>query len=265
MRITSIASGSTGNCIYINSDNAHIIVDAGISKKRIEEGLNTFGISLNEIDAILITHEHIDHISALGVISRKYGIPMYATEETIQAILNVKSMGELSNGLFFPVKPDEVFFIEGMRIRPFKISHDAANPVAYRIEACNQALAVLTDLGKYDDYIVENISGLDAIFLEANHDKNMLQVGRYPYYLKQRILGEKGHLSNDSSGRLLSGILHDKLKHIILGHLSRENNYDRLAYETVKGEINSGDNGYKEDDFPIHIAKYNSVLDLIEF
>lgn len=265
MRISSIASGSSGNCIYVGSSDTHMIIDAGISKKRIEEGLNHIGISLQDINAILITHEHIDHISGIGVVARKYDIPMYATKETIDAVLSTKSIGSVSSELFHSINTDETFNINQMSIRPFRISHDAANPVAYRIEDNDKSLAVLTDLGFYNDYIIDNISDIDTILLEANHDKNMLQVGKYPYYVKQRILSEKGHLSNETSGKLLSNILHDKLKHIILGHLSRENNYDKLAFETVKNEINIGDNHYNANDFPIHIAKYNQVLDLIEF
>lgn len=264
MRISSIASGSTGNCIYVGSDNTHIIIDAGVSKKRIEEGLNSFDISLNDITAILITHEHIDHINGLGVVSRKYNIPMFATPGTVQAILETKSIGNIPDGLLNSIHPDQSFSINDLDIRPFKISHDAVNPVAYRIKNHEHSLAVLTDLGKYDDYIIQNIKGVDTILIEANHDTNMLQVGKYPYYLKQRILGDKGHLSNESCGRLLTNILHDKLKNIILGHISRENNYEMLAYETVKTEISAADNPFKADDFPIHIAKYNNVLELIE-
>ena len=188
MRISSIASGSSGNCVYIGTDDTHIIIDAGISRKKTEEGLNHIGLSLSDINAILITHEHSDHIKGLGVISRKHNIPMYATNETLEAILTTKSIGEIPKDLLFNIETDESFSIKDLTIKPFKISHDAANPVAYRVESENKSLAVLTDLGKYDDYIIENISNLDTIFLEANHDKIMLQVGKYPYFLKQRIL-----------------------------------------------------------------------------
>ncbi|SHI93042.1 MBL fold metallo-hydrolase [Parasporobacterium paucivorans] len=266
MNITTIASGSTGNCIYVGSGDTHILIDAGISKKRIEEGLmNSVGISLKDISAILITHEHIDHTNGLGVVLRKYDIPVYATQETVQEILTIGSLGKMQSEHFNTIRPDEFFHVDDLRIKPFMISHDAANPVAFRLEDKDRTLAVLTDLGRYDDYIMENIAGADAILLEANHDVNMVQTGSYPYYLKQRILSDKGHLSNENAGKLLSGFLHDKVRHIVLGHLSRENNYDMLAYETVRTEIMSADNEYKADDFPIHIAKYNCVSELIEF
>lgn len=265
MKISSIASGSTGNCIYINDNNTNIIIDAGISKKKIEEGLNQNNTSLEDINGILITHEHSDHIKGLGVISRKYNIPMYGTKETLFAILKTTSLGEINKDLLRPIEPDVSFCINELKIKPFKISHDAKNPVAYRVETDTKAVAVVTDLGEYNDYIISNLEGLDTILIEANHDVNMLQVGAYPYYIKQRILSELGHLSNETSGKLLSELLHDNLKTIILGHISRENNYEGLAYETVKSEITLSNNKYKSEDFQIITAKYNEVSEIIEF
>lgn len=265
MKIASIASGSSGNCIYISNNNTNIIIDAGISMKRIDEGLSKCNTCLKDIDGILITHEHIDHIKGIGVISRKYNIPMYGTSETIKGILRTTSLGEVDKDLFSPIEAEKEFFINELKIKPFSISHDAKNPVAYRVESYDRSVAVVTDLGKYDDYIVSNLEGLDAVLIEANHDVNMLQVGTYPYYLKQRILSEIGHLSNEDSGKLLNEILHDGMKNIILGHISRENNYERLAFETIKSEINISENKYRSDDFNIITAKYNEVSELIEF
>ena len=124
-------------------------------------------------------------------------------------------------------------------------------------------MGIATDLGKYNDYIIENLQGLDALLLEANHDIRMLQVGKYPYYLKQRILGDRGHLSNENAGRLLCRLLHDNLKAIFLGHLSRENNYEELAYETVCSEVTLGDNPYKSKDFRIQVAKRDLISDVV--
>ena len=137
---------------------------------------------------------------------------------------------------------------------PFAISHDAAEPVAYRFECGEKSTAVATDMGVYNDYIVEHLKGLDTVLLEANHDIQMLQVGPYPYPLKQRILGERGHLSNESAGQLLCRILHDNIKKIYLGHLSKENNYAELAYETVRLEIELDPVDYKSGDFDIQVA-----------
>ena len=262
MRLCSIASGSSGNCICVGTESHHVLIDAGISGKRVESGLEQIGLKANEMNGILITHEHSDHISGLGVLSRRYGLPIYATEKTIQAILSVRSIGKIDESLFHVIKPDEKFSIGDMQIEPIHISHDAADPVAYLLAQGRKKMGVVTDLGKYDKYIIDKLQGLDVLLLEANHDIHMLQVGSYPYPLKQRILGERGHLSNESSGQLLNHVLHDKLKAILLGHLSQENNYAKLAYETVRLEIDMGDTPYKADDFPIHVAKRDTISEV---
>ena len=263
MRMCSIASGSSGNCIYVGSDHTHLLVDTGISRKRIEEGLKKLEIKGEEIDGVLITHEHSDHIQGLGVLSRKYELPIYATKGTIEGISGSTSLGKMPDGLFHTIRADEPFRLGDIEVKPFAISHDACEPTGYRFECGGRSAAVATDLGKYDEYTVSNLTGLDAVLLEANHDIHMLEVGVYPYYLKQRILGDKGHLSNELSGRLLCDILHDNLKHIILGHLSKENNYARLAYETVKLEVTLGDNDYKGEDLDMFVAGRDSVSDII--
>ena len=136
MRLVSIASGSSGNCIYIGSDNTHILVDAGISNKRIEQGLNEIGLKGNDINAVVITHEHSDHTKGLGVLARKYGVPIYGTKETLEEIGEMKYLGEYPRELFCPVRPDVEFTVGDLNIQPFSIDHDAANPVAYRVNHC---------------------------------------------------------------------------------------------------------------------------------
>ena len=209
MRMCSIASGSSGNCIYVGSDDTHLLVDTGISKKRIEEGLKTLELKGEDLDGILITHEHSDHIQGLGVFSRKYEIPIYATPGTIMGIKSYSGLGKMPEGLYREIRADEPFELGDMTVKPFAISHDANEPSGYRLEQGGKSVAVATDLGKYDSYTVECLRNLDAVLLEANHDIHMLEVGGYPYYLKQRILGDRGHLSNELSGRLLCDILHD--------------------------------------------------------
>lgn len=263
MRLCSIASGSSGNCIYVGSDATHLLVDVGISGKRTESGLNSLGISARDLDGILITHEHADHISGLGVLARKYEIPIYATPGTIDAIQNSSSLGKIDRELFREVKADEKLIIKDLTVNPMRISHDAAEPVAYRIGYGNKKVGICTDLGIYNDYTVECLRGMDALLIEANHDVNMLQVGPYPYYLKQRILGDRGHLSNENSGRLLSRIIHDKLQAIILGHLSKENNLPELAYEAVRMEITMGNNPYNANDFNLQVANRSEVSPVI--
>lgn len=240
-----------------------MLVDVGISGKRTELGLNSLGVTGEDLDGILITHEHADHISGLGVMARKYHVPIYATRGTIDAILSSGSVGKVEESLFHEVCADRKMTIKDLTVNPMRISHDAAEPVAYRIAYGSRKIGVCTDLGVYNDYTVECLKGMDAILIEANHDVNMLQVGPYPYYLKQRILGERGHLSNENSGRLLSRILHDKLQNIILGHLSKENNLPELAYEAVRMEITMGDNPYHANDFRMQVANRNEVSPVI--
>lgn len=263
MELCSIASGSSGNCICVGSDQCHVLVDAGISGKRIEAGLNSVDLKTEEMQGILVTHEHIDHIAGLGVLARRYGIPMYATTGTIDAILHTRSVGKIDETLFCEVHPEVDFTIGDLTIEPIAVSHDAAEPVAYKFRQEGKSLAVITDLGKYDEEIIAKLKNLDALLLEANHDVHMLQVGAYPYSLKQRILGDRGHLSNELSGRLLGEILHDAFKTVILGHLSKENNYEALAYETVRQEVSLGDNPYHGDDFPMFVAKRDEPSQMI--
>ena len=263
MRMCSIASGSSGNCIYVGSDNTHLLVDTGISKKRIEEGLHELEIKGEELDGILVTHEHSDHIQGLGVFCRKYEIPVYATAGTIRGIEECHSLGKMPAGLLHPIEVDKPFALGEIEVHPFAVSHDANEPCGYRLESNRRAVAVATDLGMYDNYIVNHLQNLDAVLLEANHDVHMLEVGSYPYPLKRRILGDKGHLSNELSGRLLCDILHKNLQHIVLGHLSKENNYARLAYETVKLEVTLGENEFKGEDLHMFVAKRDEVSEIL--
>lgn len=254
MRLCSIASGSSGNCIYVGSDSTHLLVDTGISKKRIEESLLELEVKGEELNGILITHEHSDHIQGLGVFCRKYEIPIYATKGTIAGICGCKTIGAIPEGLFRQIESNQAFDVGDVTVKPFSISHDANEPIGFRIENGEQAVAVATDFGNYNEYIVDNLKNLDAVVLEANHDVHMLEVGPYPYHLKRRVLGEYGHLSNELSGRLLCKILHDGMKHIVLGHLSKENNFPELAYETVKLEVTMSDIPYNGADIPLMVA-----------
>lgn len=263
MDICSIASGSSGNCIYVGNGNTHVLIDAGISGKRIEEGLNKIGLKTSDLDGILLTHEHSDHIASVGLISRKYEIPLYATKGTFDGILSSKTTGKIDTELFNVIKAPEEFCIEDLAVKPIKVSHDANEPVAYRIGCGGCSVGVCTDLGTYDETIIKGFSGVNALVIEANHDVNMLEVGKYPYYLKQRILGDKGHLSNETCGRLLCRLLHDDLKSVILGHLSHENNLAELAFETVRLEILLDECEYKPNDFEISVAKRGEMSELI--
>ncbi len=263
MKLCSIASGSSGNSIYVGNDSTNVLIDAGITTKRIVTGLDELSVNPNELSGILITHEHIDHIGGLGVFLRKYKVPVYATKGTIKGIKDNSKLGEFDTSLLHEINTDIEFNLGDITIRPFKTSHDANEPCGYVLHDDKSRVAVATDLGVYTDYTIEALSGLDALLLEANHDVKMLEVGSYPYYLKQRILSERGHLSNEAAGRLLTRILNDHFKGVLLGHISEENNYERLAYETVKMEVSMGDCPYNGGDFPIEIASRSHMSEII--
>ena len=250
----TIASGSSGNCTFVGTDTTSLLVDAGVSKKKIEEGLNKIDLSLKNVDGILITHEHIDHVRAIGVISRNQGIPLYATPQTCCEISTMSSLGDFDRSLLNPIKVDELFNIGDISIEAHSIWHDAVDPVCYSLYGDNKKVSIATDMGDYDDYLVEALKDSDGILVEANHDIRMLECGSYPYTLKQRILGKRGHLSNEAGGRLLRSLLNEHVKAAFIGHLSKENNYPELAYETVKLEI--ADNPYTKDvrDFNLCVA-----------
>ncbi len=267
MRFVSIASGSSGNCTYIGSENSHILVDAGISCKRITDSLKELDVKPQELNGIFITHEHSDHIQGVRVMAKKYGVPIYGTKDTLAKIREYDKKKEIDEALYCPLQPDVLVHAGDLEVNPFSSSHDAADPVVYRIEEGTKerkkAVAVVTDLGVYSQYTINHLIGLDAILLEANHDLKMLETGPYPYYLKRRIMGNYGHLSNEASGQLLNEILHDGLKGIVLGHLSKENNYEALAYETVCLEVTMGEKPYTAADFPISVAKRDTMSDII--
>lgn len=265
MKLCSLASGSSGNCIFAGSETTSLLFDAGLSGKKTEQGLNTFGYTGSDIDALFVTHEHADHVKGLGVLARKLGLPIYATAGTIREIRRSSSLGQIPKELFHTIRADEPVQIGDITVEPFSISHDAAEPVAYRVASGHRSAAIATDMGTYTDYTIRHLQFVDALLLEANHDVRMLETGRYPYPLKRRILSDHGHLSNETSGQLLCEILHDGLRHILLGHLSAENNYPALAYETVCAEVTMGENPWKASDFPIEVARRDQCGSLLEF
>lgn len=233
MEFCTIASGSGGNCTYIGTDYTKILIDAGISGKKIEEGLANLSLTGDRIDALFITHEHTDHIKGAGILSRRFDIPVFATEDTWTAM--EKELGHIAPGNRRIVYRDEVCAINDLCVKPFRIPHDAADPVGYSVFTERKKITLATDIGHVTDTIRENIEESDLLLLEANHDVEMLKRGSYPRALKQRILGEKGHLSNHTAGELLAEIMTGRMKYVFLGHLSEENNNPHLAYETVEG------------------------------
>jgi len=261
VKICSLASGSEGNCLYIGSEETHILLDVGISGKRVKEGLAVIDIEPTQIDGILVTHEHSDHVKGLGVLSRRYKKFIYTVEKTFDVICRTPSIGIIDRALFREIIEDTPFFIGDIEVTAYKSFHDATHPVGYTFKHKDNKISVATDLGTYDTYIKGHLSGADVLFIEANHDVRMLEVGPYPFYLKQRILSDLGHLSNDHTADLICDIYDEKLNHVILGHLSHENNMPEVAYESVKVKIEST-LGISQKDLKIHIAKRktNSIL-----
>jgi phosphoribosyl 1,2-cyclic phosphodiesterase len=233
IRFCALSSGSSGNCVFLSAGSSSILVDAGLSGKRVAQLLKQIGESPRSVEAILVTHDHIDHISVIGVLSRRFDIPVFANSLTWQAMKD--RIGEISPKNIREFSTGREFDIAGLCIKPFPISHDAADPVGFTFCSENTKIAVANDLGCVTPDVEREIKGSSFIMLESNHDTEMLWVGRYPWHLKRRIAGDKGHLSNQDTGDALLRLAGGSIKAVLLGHLSKENNYPLLALETVRG------------------------------
>ncbi|MDP4144860.1 MAG: MBL fold metallo-hydrolase [Bacillota bacterium] len=261
MKFCSLYSGSSGNSMFIASDNARILIDAGLPGKHIEKALTDIGELPNAIDAIFITHEHVDHVKGVGVLSRKYSIPIYANKPTWDGMASTIGKIKEEN---IRIIDNNTISIKDMDIVPYNISHDAAMPYGYGVYNGNKKVCVATDLGYFSEEVKKNISDADVILLESNHDVEMLKFGPYPYVLKRRILSNIGHLSNEDCGKAIVDIVGSKPKNIILGHLSKTNNHPDLAYETVVSVLNA--NGVKlNEDVKVSMAKRDIPSNYIEF
>lgn len=223
IHFTSLISGSSGNSTYISDGKTHILVDCGMSGKQLAESLSKIGVSPDSIDALLITHEHSDHVRGAGVAARRYGIPVYATEGTFSSM----NVGNVEN--FIPINPDTELEIGTIGVMPFSIPHDAKDPVGYSFYIENKKLSIATDMGHMYDELIEKLFGSNMIILESNHDVEMLRIGPYPFPLKQRILGNLGHLSNEICAQTALRLIEKGTEHIMLGHLSIENNRPEIA------------------------------------
>ncbi len=253
MRICSIASGSSGNCTYVGSGDTNILIDAGVSRKRIVEGLKKIGVAPEQLNGIFVTHEHSDHIQGneTWMVKCLYLFMLQVVDNSIR--LKDKK-GVISMNHLFEVHADEPVSMGEITVMPFSTSHDAADPVGYTLTAEGHKASIATDLGKYDEYIISHLKNTEVLFIEANHDISMLEAGSYPYSLKRRILSEYGHLSNEDSGSLLCKVINKKLKYAFLAHLSKENNYPQLAFEAVKCQLWE-EIGLKELNFDLSVAK----------
>lgn len=235
MKFCSLASGSSGNCYLIKSEETSILVDAGISGKRIMEGLEETGTPPDSISAVLVTHEHIDHVKSLPVLTKRIpDLMVYANEKTWD---NIERPVAHERRKFF--ETGETFDLGGFNIRSFSVPHDAADPVGFSISSGDRKISIVTDAGWITDEIYREINDADLLLIEANHEREMLLMGRYPYQLKQRILGDEGHLSNVSAGEALCRIVsnREKRRQVLLGHLSAENNDPNVALLTVENTL----------------------------
>lgn len=228
LSLSPLFSGSSGNAILIRSERTKILVDAGVSCRRIEQALLSLGEDISDIKGVLITHEHSDHISGAEVLSRKHGIPVFATEPTWLSASKLNIQSRLSR----MISKNE-FYIDDLLIEPFELPHDAADPVGYCVSSGGRKAAVATDLGYFPKTVELKLQSCDLVLLEANHDRQMLISGRYPYMLKQRIQSRRGHLSNDDAADAAVKLAAAGVTSILLGHLSKENNSEQLAYRTV--------------------------------
>lgn len=228
-----IASGSSGNSTYIRVGETRVLIDAGISGIRVENGLRALNVEASAVDAIFITHEHTDHTQGACILSRRFNIPIYATPKTWEAMERSRNNGAIAKQNKQFVYAEENLILGDVMVRPFAISHDAAEPVGYNIFAEGRKITVTTDIGCVTDELKQRIADSDVLLVESNHDVDMVNNGPYPFQLKKRILGNHGHLSNVNCGKLIAEIMCAKLKHIYLGHLSQDNNRPALAYETV--------------------------------
>ena len=231
MKLCSIRSGSKGNAVLVYTEKTRLLLDCGISGKTATEGMAELGIAPETVDGILITHEHADHISGVGILSRRYGLKVFANQKTWDAMEPVLGKIEAENKIVFD--RESAFEVGDIRVNPFAIPHDAADPVGYSLESGGKKISVATDIGVLEESIFRAVKGSSAVLLEANHDCNMLEMGSYPLPLKRRIRGEKGHLSNDEAGFAAKFLFRMGTRQIMLGHLSRENNYPLLAQQTV--------------------------------
>ncbi len=235
MRFSPLCSGSSGNASYFEAGDTRLLIDAGVTGKKAEALLSEVGVDPSSLTGILVTHEHSDHIQGVGVLSRRYGIPVYADAECFAEMLPL--IGNIPARLMRIFEPDHDFFIRNVRVFPFSTPHDAAHPVGYALTCSGCKVSVMTDIGYADQRMLEAVAGSDVLLLESNHDPDMLRAGSYPQHLKTRILGRKGHLSNEDAGKALARLFQTGVRTAVLGHLSAENNTPELALATVKAVL----------------------------
>lgn len=260
MRFSVLASGSSGNSTYVETPDAKLLIDAGVSLKQIQAALDEIAVSGETLDAILVTHEHVDHIKGLGAVARKWKLPVYATESTWLAL--DKQIGTIDPKQRCVLDKYRRTAFGTMEVEPFEISHDCVDPVGFCFYEKETKLALATDLGYVSQRIMDTIQDADAYIIETNHDPEMVRVGPYPWHLKRRVLGDKGHLSNEVAADTLLEIMTKATQHIFMAHQSHQNNFPELADITVRGRLQQ--NGVKVgEDVELYQTYRNKPTPLI--
>lgn len=234
-KFCSLFSSSSGNSTYIGGSQGGILIDVGVSAKKTADALKNIGVDPNSIAAIFVTHEHTDHINGIRVFAERHGIKVYSSEGTLAGM---EEAGVITPKVCADVIPWEGMEAGGMFIRPFKTPHDSRESTGYTVVTPDgKRLAVATDIGRVTDTVMDNVFGCDLILLESNHDIGMLRNGPYPYFLKERILSNHGHLSNESCAETAVKLMESGTTRFVLGHLSKENNIPALAFETTRAAM----------------------------
>ena len=259
LNFCSLYSGSSGNSLFVETQNTKILIDAGVSCKKIETALNDININPSSLDGILVTHEHIDHVQALGTLSKKYDLPVFVNQETLDAM--PKQRDKISDKNVKLFKVNDNFEIGDLKIHPFSIPHDAANPCGFSLYKDDKKISIATDIGHMTNSILKNLEESLFVLLEANYDPEILRCTSYPFSLKSRIAGPTGHLSNEIAGKTISYLLQSGLKNAMLGHLSKESNFPELAYQTVVDELISNNN---ENKLSLSVASRDNHSKIIE-
>ena len=255
----SLYSGSSGNSLFVETQNTKLLIDAGVSSKKIETALNDINIDPSTLDGILVTHEHIDHVQGLGTLSKKFDLPVFVNQETLDAM--PKQKDKISENNIKTFKISDKFDIGDLEIKPFSIPHDAANPCGFNIWKNNKKISIATDIGHMTNPILKSLEESLFIMLEANYDPEVLRCSPYPFTLKSRIAGPTGHLPNEMAGKTISHLLKSGLKNAMLGHLSNQSNFPELAYKTVVDELIS--NNYNEDCISLSVASRDNHSKII--
>ena len=245
LRFCSLNSGSSGNSFLVQSSKATILVDVGVSTKKIEKAFADLELDINSISAILVTHEHSDHVKGVGTLSKKYNIPVYTNKKTWLAMTNEAEKITEVNRHYIEI--GNKFNIEDLEIISFPIPHDAAAPCGYNIINSGKKISIATDIGHVSEDIMPYFENSSFVLLEANYDPEILRYSPYPRHLKYRIDSPTGHLSNASCSKVISHLVDSGLNSVMLGHLSKENNFPELAYQTVFNELNSTHNNLNID------------------